>query len=163
MITFATEEQLDAVRNIKGDTQLPSTPVYDLDSWMIGWNHADAAKYSERIPGKVCVGPWPDKTGWSREYGSTMGCCFTHWRELTRVEKMHHIVNGFLMLVLAERLDPAAVHREFWKIADYREIGMGFLGMDASVMFTPSGLCNPCNPDRKTKIPPRSEFAAASR
>lgn len=119
----------------------PTPPLYDLDHWMIGWNDPDATSPCVR------VGPWPDLEGWSKEYDSTSGCCFVeYWPKLTRQQKLQEIVNGFFYLVLGEGLDPQAVHAEFWKIAEYRELELPFLGHGPYIMFQGEGRCDPYNP-----------------
>ena len=116
--------------------ELPDAPAFDLDHWMIAW---------DRDSGHVEVGQWPDETGWSKHL-STAGCCFAYWKTLTRKQKVQELVNGLFFLVLSERLDPQAVHRELWKIRDYRKLKMSPLGMGSYIMFQGKGRCDPYNP-----------------
>jgi hypothetical protein len=120
---------------------LPNHPSYALDDWMIAWDSGRAGKV-----GRVKVGPWPDGTGWSDAYESTSGCCNSGWHSLTREEKLQQLVNGFFVLVLGDRLDPAAVHAELWKISAYRELRLGVLGEGSHVIFQGAGECSPYNP-----------------
>lgn len=130
--------------------ELPDLPVFDLDRWMVAWTPADSPRgewnKDDAPPGSIEVGPWPDKTRWSDRYASTSGCCFTEWRNLTHEQKLQDIVNGFFSLVLADGIDPRAVHREFWKIDAYRELELRFLGHGPYVMFQGKGRCDPYNP-----------------
>ena len=114
---------------------LPDHPVYGLDEWMVGWNSMFG---SNRHRGTIEVGPWPDR-GWSRKYFSTRGCCFGRWHHLTRQQKLQHIISGFLVLTVNEGIDTAAVHREFWKIADYRKLNVSFLGGRSYRIFQGEG------------------------
>ncbi len=128
---------------------LPDSPVFDLDSWMVGWNSRfyPGSEHRDAPPGSVEVGPWPDERRWSDRYSSTSGCCnVAYWPTLTHEQKLQEIVNGFFYLVLGEGLDPAAVHREFWKIGAYRELEMSYLGSGTYIVFQGKGDCNPYNP-----------------
>lgn len=128
--------------HLRLQAELPDNPMFDLDEWMIGWN----SNFYGKEPGSVEVGPWPDTTGWSERYQLSSGCCYSSWRGLTREQKLQDIVNGFFVLVLGHGLGPAAVHREFWKIREYRTLNMSFLGHGKYRVFQGKGRCDPYNP-----------------
>lgn len=117
-------------------------PLVYLDKFMIAWNSPDASRGVDSVE----VGPWPDQTGWARDYRKSAGSCFADWRHLSKQDRLREIVNGFFYLVLGEGLDAAAVHRQFWKIAEYRELEMSFLGMGNHIIFQGHGKCDPYNP-----------------
>lgn len=128
--------------------ELPDSPVFDLDQWMVAWTPSWAQKREslDAPPGSIEVGPWPDNSGWSDRYKSTQGCCFTEWHDLTHEQKLQDIVNGFFFLVLGQKLDTLDVHRELWKIEDYRKLKMRFLGNGPYIVFQGKGRCDPYNP-----------------
>lgn len=87
-------------------------PEFTIDNWMVAWT-----------PGKpedVRVGRWPDKTGWSRAYDQTAGCCELERDQLRPSDKVAIMFIDFHTLTVRDRMDAQAVHREFMKIDDYR-------------------------------------------
>lgn len=61
---------------------------YDGNNWMIAWTPEP-----DRGGPVVKVGPWPDRTGWSREYSCTSGCCYGHFSGLDEEEQAHRLLN----------------------------------------------------------------------
>ena len=119
--------------------------LYDIDQWMVGWT---APETGEPRSQEVRVGPWPDKTRWSDAYDSTAGCAFSDWHKIeTDEEKIDELIRGFFFLVLGERIDPDAVHREFSKIKGYLEYD-GRLGVGmGKYTFFQRGRLSPYNGD----------------
>ena len=126
--------------------------TFRKDKWMVAWNPTywpgTDSKGNPVVLGAIEVGPWPDRTGWSRAYTSTAGCCifFVDWEEASQEQLMEELIRGFFYLVLSEGIDPQAVHREFSKIEGYLDyagnIGVGM----GSYVFFQDGRLSPYNP-----------------
>ena len=128
-----------------GPQTLPASPCYDIDHWMVGWNSAHST-YGRKLPGVIEVGPFPDNRGWSDKYSLTSGCCNNRsWMNLTIGEKRQHLLGGFLSLTLCYGLAAEDVHREFWKIKEWRKLNPGVFGEKPDVFFRPDGRCDPYN------------------
>ena len=90
-------------------------PDLTMDNWMVAW-----------IPGEpeaVKVGPWPDRTGWSRRLGQsafTAGCCEMARHDWPEDRKVLMLFLDFHTLVVRDGINPQAAHREFLKIDEYR-------------------------------------------
>lgn len=88
-----------------------------IDNWMVAWNFAREQDGSQF---EVMVGPWPDKTGWSRKYRYTSGCCYTNRREMTVAGKVAMMFIDFHSIIIKYGIDPHYAHDEFLKIDQYR-------------------------------------------
>jgi len=84
---------------------------FAIGEWMVGCTPSE---------GKIEVGPWPDRTRWSDKYELTAGCCEMPRLETSPEEQMLCLLRDFHTIVVADGLDPQAVHREFLKIGAYR-------------------------------------------
>ena len=71
--------------------------------------------------GKVKVGYWPDKTGWSKEYLMSGGACYTEYRDANEKEAMLYIHRDMTTLVIRDNINPLIVHNEFLKIEEYEK------------------------------------------
>jgi endonuclease YncB( thermonuclease family) len=69
---------------------------------------------------EVDVGPWPDRSGWSRRYRRTVGACFTELRDMSGEERERRLFIDFNTLVVRDGVPPAAAHKAFLKIDEYR-------------------------------------------
>ena len=118
--------------------ELPDSPEFGIDHWYVGWN-------SRLLPNTDKCAPYPDSTGWSQKFVSTAGSNYRRWGTLSHERKLQEIVNGFLFLVLGQGIDPVAVHREFWKIGEYRNLEMSFFGSGECIIFQGKGRCDPYN------------------
>ncbi len=85
---------------------------YTIDTWMVAYNPGE--------PDSVKVGPWPDRTGWSCQLDFTMGCCELARHGWPEDRKVAMMFIDFHTIVVGDRMDPQAVHREFLKIDEYR-------------------------------------------
>lgn len=83
---------------------------FNSDDFMVAWTDET-----------VEVGPWPDRTGWSRGK-STTGCCDAWFQEKTPAEKAQILVNVFLDLALGKGLSPTKIQQEFMKIDTWRDM-----------------------------------------
>ncbi len=89
---------------------------FTIDNWMVCWQ--PKANHSG-LPA-VKVGAWPDKTGWSKDYVFSDGCCFFR-RGRQHAEKVARMFIDFHTVVVRDGVAPEAAHREFLKIDAYRE------------------------------------------
>ncbi|MDX7953457.1 hypothetical protein P7D22_20025 [Lichenihabitans sp. Uapishka_5] len=85
---------------------------------MIAWNpaHGEAQRGHE-----VKVGPWPDRTGWSRSYDNTGGSCYMERHDAELWQQIALMFIDFHTLVVGDNMDPQAVHEAFLAIDEYRE------------------------------------------
>ena len=83
---------------------------YNGMDWMIAWrgDHME-------------VGPWPDRTGWSRKYDLTTGCCNFALHEQSESEIAASLVGQALYLI-SDGVPKETVFREFAKIRIWREM-----------------------------------------
>jgi hypothetical protein len=98
-------------------------PKYSIDGWMVGWTpmRFTFERSAFGLPGDVEVGPWPDRTGWSRRYRLTTGCCESARRDWPIDSKIGQLFIDFHTLVVRDRIDPQHAHDEFLKIDEYTE------------------------------------------
>ncbi|MBI2240313.1 MAG: hypothetical protein HYU59_05855 [Magnetospirillum gryphiswaldense] len=82
-----------------------------VENYMAAWNRG----------GGIAIGPWPDKTGWSRPYRMTVGCCDLDRHRLTRLERETLLFVDFHTLVVRDGVDPQRAHAEFCKVVEYRK------------------------------------------
>jgi hypothetical protein len=68
--------------------------------------------------GEVRVGPWPDKTQWSRPFPAATGACYldrhkhpAQWKMMVFIDAIHIIVR--------EKIDPMTVHNALLAIDEY--------------------------------------------
>ncbi|MCK1282238.1 hypothetical protein IVB46_44190 [Bradyrhizobium sp. 61] len=99
--------------------------AFSIDKWMVAWNPKHSTPALDRLgkakpDGAVEVGIWPDKTGWSDDYDSTVGCCDTKRSGFSLEGKVAQMFIDFHTLVVGDGIDPKAAHREFLKIDEYR-------------------------------------------
>lgn len=90
---------------------------------MIAWTPSDFVRHGcEHTLGKVKVGPWPDRTGWSDEYAMTVGACFKDRHDLPIWQLVAIMFTDFQQIVTAEGMDAMQTHREFCKIDEFRAV-----------------------------------------
>jgi hypothetical protein len=112
----------------------PPPPLYSIDGWMVAWNPAHMATWTaedreRRVPGAVKVGPWPipkadayTERDWTHSSVFLMntGCCELARQKFSLEAKVMMMFIDFHTLVVRDGIDPAAAHREFLKIDEYR-------------------------------------------
>lgn len=86
---------------------------------MIAWTPAGYEHSETR--GRVEVGPWPDRTGWSRRYSAHVGACFSELHDMPEWERIAMLFIEFNTLVVRDGIDPKEAHRAFLMIDEYRE------------------------------------------
>jgi hypothetical protein len=71
---------------------------------------------------KIEVGPWPDETGWSDRYHSTVGACFGYFGppEVRVERRLVQMLLEFHHAVVRDRVPVDAAHAAFWLIEEYR-------------------------------------------
>ncbi|PGH52758.1 hypothetical protein CRT60_22695 [Azospirillum palustre] len=84
-----------------------------IDKWMVAWDPG--------MPERVAVGPWPDRARWSRGYAMSAGCTFSDRHAMDLAGKVACMFIDFHTLIVRDGIDPAAAHREFLKIGEYRK------------------------------------------
>lgn len=85
---------------------------------MIAWN---PTWWDGEESGKIEVGPWPDRSGWSDRYRMTIGACFSERHKFTPLEWALMVFVDFNTLVAGGMIAPDAAHRAFLKIDEYRD------------------------------------------
>lgn len=81
-----------------------------LKSIMIAWNPRSS---------EVRIGPWPDRTGWSRGLRMTGGACFQDVQEMDGETHRRYLLNLFHTLVIRDGVDPQAAHKALCGIAEF--------------------------------------------
>jgi hypothetical protein len=70
----------------------------------------------------IAVEPFrPGRHTITKLYKSSWGACNTYVKKLTRRQRQLELMQLFNVLVLRDGLQPEEVHRELWKIDEYRE------------------------------------------
>ena len=115
---------------------------YDGENWMIAWEAPN-----------LKVGPWPDKTGWSKgSLISTSGYCFFELHGQDDQEIAERLVGQALYLI-SEGVPVGTVFEEFAKIRIWREMKIklttpgGFWAFHPKVGYHKMNPYN--NPDRE--------------
>lgn len=62
-----------------------------------------------------------DWTAHPIHYRMTIGAAFTEVREMDGMQARHRLMSDFIGVVVRDRVDMDAAHREFLKIEEYRE------------------------------------------
>lgn len=88
---------------------------------MIAWTSNAAYNENDPLRGKIEVGPWPDETGWSDKYSTTVGACYTGRHGIGEWEQTALVFIDFHTAVVGYDIDPKAAHKEFLKIDEYRK------------------------------------------
>lgn len=70
---------------------------------------------------QIKVGLWPDKMRWSNSWPRSCGACYTHWQKMNSEQLKTILFIEAVHLIIRDRVDPDAVHREFYKIDEYRD------------------------------------------
>lgn len=70
---------------------------------------------------EVKVGPWPDRTGWSRFYEMTGGAAFAHMHELSHDQLKAYLFIEAMSMIIEDKVDPFAVHRALLELDEYRD------------------------------------------
>jgi hypothetical protein len=71
---------------------------------------------------EIEVGPWPDRTGWSDKYRSTVGACFSWVQKSSRDRRDVYMLLEFHHAVVRDGVPVAAAHAAFCRIDEYREL-----------------------------------------
>lgn len=89
---------------------------------MIAWTPQSYVDLKPDLAGKVEVGPWPDKTGWSDKYAMTGGACYTDLHKQTEWQRNWRIFVDFHTLTVRDGVDPQTAHEAFLVIDEYRAL-----------------------------------------
>ena len=83
---------------------------FDNNNYMIAWTAA--------VPGPACleVGPWPDRTGWSDSFNSSIGCCDTTFEQMSGTDQAQALLNLAAQLML-QGCEPTDVLNKFARIS----------------------------------------------
>ena len=84
--------------------------TYNDKNWMIAWTTP-----------RLMVGPWPDRTGWSNDYGSTTGYCYQYLHDYSD-EEIALALTGQALFLVSAGVPIETVLREFAKIKVWREM-----------------------------------------
>ncbi len=94
----------------------------------VGQHREKAMKYTEcmiawnRETDQIAVGPWPDRTGWSRGYRMTVGASFLSVGAMTPTERDAQLLCDFHTVVVRDRVPVEAAHVAFLAIDEYRRL-----------------------------------------
>jgi hypothetical protein len=84
---------------------------------MIAWD----ANYDGDVSERVQVGPWPDRSRWTRQYQMADGACDAFWHELDPAALERQLGIVFITMTVRDGVCPKAAHNELLKIDEYRE------------------------------------------
>jgi len=89
---------------------------------MIAWNDSkhEPVGHDMAPAGAIKVGPWPDRTNWSRPYDNTVGACMASVHEMTPELQALQLFLDFHTCVVMGGVDPQRAHDEFLQIDEYR-------------------------------------------
>jgi hypothetical protein len=87
---------------------------------MIAWTSPDDEYFTDTA-GKIEIGPWPDKTGWSDRYCYTTGACEMSLHEASADGRIMQLFLDFNAIVVRDGINPQEVHKAFLKIDEYRQ------------------------------------------
>lgn len=79
---------------------------------MVAYNHG----------GPIRTGPWPDRTGWSDDYQSSVGACELRVQEANREGRAIIMLLDFHHAVVRDRVPVAEAHKAFLNIDEYRDM-----------------------------------------
>ncbi|SDR63363.1 hypothetical protein SAMN05519103_08533 [Rhizobiales bacterium GAS113] len=84
-------------------------------------NQSDVGEPESHVRcGKIKVGPWPDKTGWSKGFSQTVGACFMKVHRMPKWQQVAQLFLDFHTAVVRDGIDPQAAHEAFLAIDEYR-------------------------------------------
>ena len=112
--------------------------TYNDRDWMIGYNIRNL---------EMAVGPWPDKTDWSRRYDYTTGCCYALIENLPD-EEIAERLRGEALHMISLGVPLATVFQEFAKIRIWRDMTVKLTGGDYVAFYDKKGYLemNPYHP-----------------
>lgn len=79
---------------------------------MVAYNHG----------GPIVTGPWPDRTGWSDDYQSSVGACELRVQEANKEDRAIIILLDFHHAVVRDRVPVMDAHKAFMVIDEYRDM-----------------------------------------
>lgn len=88
---------------------------------MIAWTPAWEHHADNPTKGKVEVGPWPDRTGWSDRYSMTVGACLMERHKAPEWQQIAMVFIDFHSVVVGYGIDPQEAHTAFLAIDEYRQ------------------------------------------
>ena len=92
---------------------------YDDNNYMIAWDYVTlSGRKNEKA---VEVGPWPDRTGWSRKYQATTGCCDLGFEGHDEAKEAQILVNAAASLIFYG-VPANEILEEFSKIKVWRDM-----------------------------------------
>lgn len=92
------------------------TAIYNNNDYMIAWTILGVGDGP-----RIKVGPWPDRTLWSLEYRSTIGCCNSFYLELSVTEQAQALITLAADLMF-DGVPSKDILREFSKIGIWRDL-----------------------------------------
>jgi hypothetical protein len=93
-----------------------------IDDWIVCWTPANwTAKHGDEPAGQMVVARLGDDVYWSKKYAYVTGCCESNHHNRPLLEKIALMFIDLHTLVVRDRIDPQAAHREFLKIDEYRK------------------------------------------
>jgi len=70
---------------------------------------------------QVEVGPWPDRTGWSKSYAMTGGAGCANVQDMSHDQLKAYLFIEAMHMIIRDKVDPFAVHRALLKLDVYRD------------------------------------------
>jgi len=67
---------------------------------------------------EIKVGPWPDSTGWSKNYSMTSGACYLSRHRKPNIWKMMNFIDA-IHIIIRDKVDPMAVHNAMLVLDEY--------------------------------------------
>lgn len=68
----------------------------------------------------VRVGPWPDKTGWSKGCRMSVGACFSETHAMSPEEIRFRVLADFHTIVVRDKVPVEVAHKAFLILDEYR-------------------------------------------
>ena len=71
---------------------------------------------------EIAVGPWPDKTDWSKRYLMSDGACEFRLHDMDEAQRGRMLFIHFNTIVARDQVGVEATHRAFLEIDEYRQL-----------------------------------------
>ena len=71
---------------------------------------------------EIAVGPWPDQTGWSKQYLASVGACEARLHDMDEAQQGRTLFIHFNTIVVGDNVGVQAAHQAFLKIDEYRQL-----------------------------------------
>jgi len=86
-------------------------PKFNATNGMLCWNRG----------GEVEVGPWPDKTEWSKKYKMSALACYPHVKQMEFEQRKTLIFIEAIYLIVRDRCNPDSVHAALANLEEYQD------------------------------------------